>query len=319
MTNTLSSPTQPTLATPAPLGTFRTQRTRRPITPGETVYLDGQALLDPTAVGSTTRFAWRIMRRPEGSQAVLRQASSPRVNFEPDVAGRYLIRLEARTATGPVRVIKEVRVSQDETTPVSVAKAESTLVMTGAPIRLSGAGSENPLAGSLSYEWRITAAPAGSIATLSYAASEAPMIFPDLEGRYEVALIARNAAGAGTIDKVAITVVSPVELAELTQVSIEETPAPINFGRTYSPAELEALKRAVHVTTTRTRSDFPSPTAPSSGKRPGEVQETLSATSSNRYASLIGHIRVLLRDGVDSIARQVDSAHDFQQPAVSRR
>jgi len=317
--NMLNNNPQPKLTTPAPLGTFRTRRTRRPLTPGETVYLDGNALLDPTVMGGATRFAWRFIRRPEGSQAVLQQASSARANFVPDVAGRYQVRLEVWTGAGPIRVFKEIRVSQNEMTPVSVAKAESNLVMTGAPIRLSGAGSENPLAGSLSYEWRITAAPSGSIATLSYAASEAPMIFPDIEGRYEVSLVTWNAAGAGTVDKVAVAVVSPVELAELTQVSAEAAPTTINFGRTYSPAELEALKRAVRVTTTRTRSDFPTPKAPGSGENPGQARDSRSSASSNRYASLIGHIRVLLRDGVDSISRQVDSAHDFQQPAVSRR
>jgi hypothetical protein len=319
MTKTLCEVSQPNSATPAPFGILRTQRTRRPVTPGETVYLDGKALLDPAAMGSATRFAWRIMRRPEGSHAVLQESSSPRAHIVPDVAGRYLIRLEARTAAGVVRVVKEIRVSQDELTPVSVAKSEATLVMTGAPIRLSGAGSENPLAGSLSYEWRITAAPSGSIATLSYAASEAPMIFPDMEGRYEVALVVRNAAGEGTVDKVTITVVSPTELAELTQVSIEETPTAINFGRTYSPAELEALKRAVRVTMTHSDSDIPATKAPKSGGKTGQAPVSRSGATSNRYASLISHIRVLLREGVDSIARQVDSSHDFQHAAVSRR
>lgn len=312
MTNTHCNTPQPTLATPAPLGTFRTQCTRRPITPGERVYLDGKALLAPAVMGGATHFAWRFLCRPEGSQTALEQASNVRANFSPDVPGRYLVRLEARSATGSVRVVKEVRVSRDALTPVAVAKAESALVMTGTPIRLSGSGSENPLSDSLSYEWRITGAPSGSIATLSYAASEAPMIFPDVEGRYEVSLVVRNSMGTGTVDKVAITVVSSAELAELTQVSAEETTTAINFGRTYLPAELNALKRAVHVTMTPPRRD-----AQATGTMKG--QATRSAASTNRYASLIGHIRVLLRDGVDSIARQVDSSHDFQQPAISRR
>lgn len=314
MTNTYCNSTQPTLATPAPLGTFRTQCTRRPITPGETVYLDGKALLAPAVMGGATHFAWRFMRRPEGSQAVLAQADSPRARFSPDVAGRYLVRLEARTAEGAVRVVKEVRVSQDTLTPVAVAKAESALVMTGTPIRLSAVGSENPLSDSLSYEWRITNAPSGSIATLSYAATEAPMIFPDMEGRYEVSLVVRNALGTGTVDKVAITVVSPVELAELTQVSAEETPTTINFGKTPLPAELDALKRGIHVTMTPPRKD-----AQAMGIGAMKEQASRNSASTNRYASLIGHIRVLLRDGVDSITRQVDSTHDFQQPAISRR
>lgn len=312
MTNTLCNTPQPTLATPAPLGTFRTQCTRRPITPGERVYLDGKALLDPAVMGGANHFAWRFLCRPEGSKAKLEQASNVRANFSPDVAGRYLVRLEARSDTGSVRVVKEVRVSQDALTPVAVAKAESALVMTGTPIRLSATGSENPLADSLSYEWRITSAPSGSIATLSYAASEAPMIFPDVEGRYEVSLVVRNSMGTGTVDKVAIAVVSSAELADLTQVSAEETTTAINFGRTYLPAELNALKRAVHVTMTPPRRD-----AQATGTMKG--QATRSAASTNRYASLIGHIRVLLRDGVDSITRQVDSSHDFQQPAISRR
>ena len=290
------------------LARYRTQRTR-PIVPGETVYLDGHVLLDPEAMGTGTRFAWSFMRRPERSRAVIVQSSIARASFSPDKAGRYFIRLDARTSAGNVRVVKEVRVSQDAMSPVAVARSEAALVMTGAPIRLSGTASENPLAGMLSYEWRITAAPSGSIATLSYAASETPMIFPDLEGRYEVTLSARNVAGIGATDTVAVNVVSSSALFDLTQISAGDGSAPVNFGRTYTPAELKALQRAVHVTPLSRDPEGPGT---------GEQRETPSSASP-RYASLIGHIQMLLRDGVESITRQVDSAHDFQQPAISRR
>lgn len=297
-------------------GAYRTQRTR-PITPGETVYLDGAALLDAAALGEATRFAWSFLRRPVRSRAVLVQGASCRAYFNPDVSGRYLVRLDARTEAGNLHVVKEVRVSQDEMTPVAVAKAESSLVMAGAPIRLYGSSSENPLAGSLAYEWRISAAPMGSIATLSYAASESPMIFPDLTGRYEITLTVRNAAGVGTSDRVVVDVVSSVALSDLAQInSIGETGG-INFGRTYSTAELDALKRTVRFSTTRCAEAVP-PTVPAPARARTRAQEA-RPSSPQRYASLVGHIRMLLRDGVDSITRQVDSAHDFQQPAVSRR
>lgn len=303
-------------ASPRPTA-YRTQRTRSILT-GETVYLDGNALLNPTAMGKEVRFTWNFMRVPEGSRTPLMKADTCRASFVPDVAGRYLVRLEARTPTGSLRFVKEVRVSQDEMTPVAVAKAESALVMAGAPIRLSGASTENPLAGSLSYDWRITSAPAGSIAMLSYAASEAPMIFPDMEGRYEVSLSVRNAAGMGTTDTVTINVVSPRALTNLTEVSATTRPEGINFGRTYSAAELNALRRAVRVTAQRASADRPAALPATGGQEAPRPQES-RGTTAHRYASLVGHIRMLLRDGVDSIARQVDSSHDFHQPAVSRR
>lgn len=298
-------------------GAYRTQRTR-PITPGETVYLDGAALLDAAALGETAQFTWSFLRRPARSRAVLIQGSSCRACFNPDVSGRYLVRLDARTEAGNLHVVKEVRVSQDEMTPVAVAKAESSLVMAGAPIRLHGSSSENPLAGSLAYEWRISAAPMGSIATLSYAASESPMIFPDLTGRYEITLTVRNAAGVGTSDRVVVDVVSSITLADLAQINTNGETGAINFGRTYSTAELDALKRAVRFSTTRYSAEAVPPTMPAPARARTRGQEARSS-SPQRYASLVGHIRMLLRDGVDSITRQVDSAHDFQQPAVSRR
>ncbi len=317
MTSSLFTATQPAReASPRPAA-YRTQRTRS-ILPGETVYLDGNALLNPTAMGKEVRFTWNFMRVPEGSRAPLMKADTCRASFVPDVAGRYLVRLEARTPTGALRFVKEVRVSQDEMTPVAVAKAESALVMAGAPIRLSGASTENPLAGSLSYDWRITSAPAGSIAMLSYAASEAPMIFPDMEGRYDVSLSVRNAAGFGTTDTVTINVVSPRALTNLTEVSAATGPEGINFGRTYSAAELNALRRAVRVTTNRSGSDQPGARPASGAQEASRTQEPRTTTSA-RFSSLVGHIRMLLRDGVDTIARQVDSSHDFHQPAVSRR
>ncbi|MBL7644730.1 MAG: hypothetical protein JNK74_00935 [Candidatus Hydrogenedentes bacterium] len=317
MKSSLLPTTQPAREhTPRPAA-YRTQRTRS-ILPGETVYLDGNALLNPTAMGSGVQFAWRFARVPEGSRALLMKADTCRASFVPDVAGRYLVRLEARTPAGALRFVKEVRVSRDEMTPVAVAKAESALVMTGAPIRLSAASTENPVAGSLSYDWRITSAPAGSIAMLSYAASEDPMIFPDLEGRYEVSLSVRNAAGMGTTDTVSINVVSPRSLTRLTEVSAATGPDGLNFGRTYSAAELNALVRAVRITTRRPGADRTGAQPEIGGQDTHRTEASRGATSP-RFASLVGHIRMLLRDGVDSIARQVESSHDFHQPAVSRR
>lgn len=317
MTSTMFSAPRSNADPSSRVAAYRTQRTR-PLTPGETVYLDGNALLDPSALGTDTQFAWSFVRRPDRSRAAISQPTACRASFMPDIAGRYLIRLDARTSSGNVRVIKEVRVSQDEMTPVAVARAESALVMTGAPIRLSGTSSENPLAGTLTYDWRITAAPSGSIATLSYAASEAPMIFPDMEGRYEVTLTVRNVAGAGTTDTVAISVVSPKALSDLTEKSAHDAPTVVNFGRTYTPSELKALRRAVRVTRTRPRTEEPAPRDKDGGV-PGKMASEALKASSPRYASLIGHIRMLLRDGVESITRQVDSTHDFHQPAISRR
>ncbi len=317
MKNSLFTAPQPAREASTRPAAYRTQRTR-PILPGETVYLDGNALLTPTAMGREVQFMWNFMRVPKNSRVSLMKADTCRASFVPDVAGRYLVRLEARTPTGALRFVKEVRVNQDEMTPVAVAKAESALVMAGAPIRLSGASTENPLGGSLSYDWRITAAPDGSIAMLSYAASEAPMIFPDMEGRYEVSLSVRNAAGMGTTDTVTINVVSPRALTNLTEVSAATGPEGINFGRTYSAAELNALRRAVRVTTNRFDSDQPG-ARPASGAQEAPRTQELRTTTSDRFSSLVGHIRMLLRDGVDTIARQVDSSHDFHQPAVSRR
>ena len=317
MKSSLFSATQPARENASRPTAYRTQRTRS-ILPGETVYLDGNALLNPSAMGNEVQFAWRFSRVPEGSRALLMKADTCRASFVPDVAGRYLVRLEARTPAGALRFVKEVRVSRDEMTPVAVAKAESALVMTGAPIRLSAASSENPVAGSLTYDWRITSAPAGSIAMLSYAASEEPMIFPDMEGRYEVSLSVRNAAGTGTTDTVSINVVSPRSLTKLTEVSAATGPDGLNFGRTYSAAELNALVRAVRITTRRPGADRTGAQSETGGQDTHRVQASRSATSP-RFASLVGHIRMLLRDGVDSIARQVESSHDFHQPAVSRR
>lgn len=294
------------VAGPARLGAYRTHRTRA-ILPGETVYLDGNTLADPAARGEARNFCWTLLRRPEGSRAQVAQANHCRASLTPDRAGRYIVRMEAQTPEGRIRINKEVRVSQDELTPVAVARAESSMVLAGAPIRLNGASSENPLAGPLTYEWRITAAPEGSIAMLSYAASEAPMIFPDREGRYEVTLVVRNAAGTGTTDRVSIKVVSPESLNDLTRITRGDSPAALNFGRTYSREELSALRRAVQVMASApTAPELPAAPAP----RPKESQ---------RFSSLIGHIRLLMREGVESFAGPADSGREFQQPAVSRR
>lgn len=293
---------------PARLGAYRTHRTRATL-PGETVYLDGNVLADPAARGEARNFCWTLLRRPEGSRAQVAQSNHCRASLTPDLPGRYIIRLEAQTPQGRIRLNKEVRVSQDELTPVAVARAESSMVLAGAPIRLNGASSENPLAGPLTYEWRITAAPEGSIAMLSYAASEAPMIFPDREGRYEVSLVVRNAAGQGTTDRVSIKVVSPESLNDLTRVTRGDSPAALNFGRTYSQKEISALRREIHVSAPPTE-------AVNVAKEPTPAPRSREP---QRFSSLIGHIRLLMRDGVESLARPAESGREYQQAAVSRR
>ena len=95
----------------------------------------------------------------------------------------------------------------------------------------------------------------------------------------------------------------------MTRVTRGDSPAALNFGRTYSQDEISALRRAVHVS------------APATEVRHlAKAPETAPpAKETQRFSSLIGHIRLLMREGVESLARPAESGREFQQPAVSRR
>jgi len=137
------------------------------------------------------------------------------------VAGTYVVQLvvtdEGALASDP----DQVEISSDNLAPTAAA-GDDELVIIGTNIVLVGSGSSDPEDDDLFFDWTISAAPAGSIATLNGFATETPDLTPDLEGVYEVTLTVSDFIGPGVPDSVAITATTTEGFAETQIVAVDE-------------------------------------------------------------------------------------------------
>jgi len=76
-----------------------------------TVYLDANELMDKADVARTVQFVWRFVAIPDRSCAQLVYSTFIRASFLPDVAGQYLVKLEATTDRGILQYVTRVTVS----------------------------------------------------------------------------------------------------------------------------------------------------------------------------------------------------------------
>src|SRR5687767_15745753 len=91
--------------------------------------------------------------------------------------------------------------------PVAQASADQT-VPVGTPATLDGSASDSPSGAPLSYQWTLTAKPAGSSVSLSTPNSVRATFTPDVAGPYTATLIVLANGVASPPDAVTITAVT---------------------------------------------------------------------------------------------------------------
>ena len=70
------------------------------LAPRRTIQLDAAATIGLTRSERDGEFAWELIAIPDGSRCRIEDCGGTRAAITPDVAGRYLVRLRARTARG---------------------------------------------------------------------------------------------------------------------------------------------------------------------------------------------------------------------------
>ena len=169
---------------------------------GEIVALraaDGAIVLDGRAAATDSggiTFAWALIDRPAGSEAVLEAASSAVPTLRPDVEGAYAIELVTvrdGVADAPLRI--ELR--SDNLAPVIRADASAPPAV-GVPVLLSAERSFDPDGDRLGFDWQIVSAPEGSVAAIARPTAPRPTFVPDVEGDYTIALSATDSYGLTT-------------------------------------------------------------------------------------------------------------------------
>jgi hypothetical protein len=159
----------------------------------QTVTVDATVVLNGS--GSTSAdsrpltYAWSLVLRPAGSNAVLTGADSVSPTFVVDKDGVYQVQLIVNDglSSGP----STITITTQTTAPVANAGPHQ-VVNVGAVVQLNGAGSTDANGLPLTYLWSLVSIPPGSTATLNNPTAANPMFTVDRAGIYVAQLIVNN-------------------------------------------------------------------------------------------------------------------------------
>ena len=167
---------------------------------GASVILNGNASHDVDRNAMT--YQWALTTKPAGSAAALANATTAMSNFVADVAGQYIAQLivhDGMASSAPDTVI--VTAGAGNTAPVANAGPDQIIAI-GTTVVLDGTASRDADGNALTWNWALTAKPAGSAATLNDPMSARPSFLADKAGEYVAHLVVND----GTLDSSPATV-----------------------------------------------------------------------------------------------------------------
>ena len=106
-----------------PMGVVRMPK----IAPRKTVQLNAATAIGLTSAEQGGRFDWDLIAAPDGSESLLDDNTDMRVQFTPDIPGRYLIRLHAETVKGKTHHVIRVCASADAAITLTTLEIKASL------------------------------------------------------------------------------------------------------------------------------------------------------------------------------------------------
>src|ERR1017187_947703 len=155
---------------------------------GAVVTLNGSGSSDVD--GDPLTFAWTMVTRPPGSNAVLLAPTSVTPVFTVDVPGSYAIRLVV--TDGKVNSAPSIVTITTQNPPPVANAGPNQIKAVGALVQLDGSGSTDVDGDPLTYQWSLIGVPLGSTAVLSSATDVKPTFTADLPGTYVAQLIVND-------------------------------------------------------------------------------------------------------------------------------
>jgi predicted aspartyl protease len=179
------------------------------VTTGSVVNLD--AGNSYSAFGKPLSYTWRMMHRPDGSNATLSDITAAQPSFIADVAGAYLVRLSvndgANDNTRSLDGIYQDRlivIAGNNQPPVANGGPDHS-INTGAVASLDGSASYDPELATLTYQWTLIYQPDGSTASLSSLDTQSTQLSPDRDGNYLVRLVVNDGTDDSAPDIVRVS------------------------------------------------------------------------------------------------------------------
>jgi PKD repeat protein len=146
-------------------------------------------------------YHWSVVRSPAQSSATLNRADARSPSLTTDAAGEYTVRLVVTDAEGhpsaPVEVDFVVE-GCGGNAPTGELSFAPEAPQAGDLIALSASFSdpdEGCVEGALSYQWRFTSLPAGSVAMLNDPTAITPSFVADVPGDYSLAAVVTDETG----------------------------------------------------------------------------------------------------------------------------
>jgi chitinase len=172
------------------------------------VQLDGSEV-----AGGGFHYSWRLIERPEGSEA---EPASGQYGltavFPADRSGVFRAELLGGFGLSSAPLLR-VNVVVENTPPEARPQAQGA-VMIGDAARLDGWRSRDPDGDSLTYAWSVTERPEGSVAAIVAPDAETAWFTPDVVGRYTFGLIVHDGEDPSALATVTVEATPKITLLE---------------------------------------------------------------------------------------------------------
>ncbi len=201
---------------------------------GNVATLNGSDSYDPDASYPLT-YAWKMISKPEGSEAALTDEDKVNPSFTPDVPGDYIVELIVTDSLGLASNPDEVVVSTYNSPPIAEAGPGQAVIQIGSTVYLDGSQSYDEDGDPISFSWNITTKPEGSSTTLSDPNIVNPTFIADVYGDYVVTLVVNDPWTPSQADSVSVSFdnVKPVADAGVNQSVVRGDTVFLNGNNSY--------------------------------------------------------------------------------------
>ncbi len=173
------------------------------VSTGTSVKLDGSGSYDDD--NDPVTYQWKIISKPEGSDAELSDTTDVKPKFTADYDGVYIVELivsDGELESSGDSVI--ITASSGNSAPVANAGSDQIVAM-GSVVTLDGSGSSDADGDILTYMWYFLSLPEGSTVILENDDSVNPVFTADVDGTYDVRLVVNDGIVDSAIDTVSVT------------------------------------------------------------------------------------------------------------------